>query len=162
MNRRGISPLIATVLIIGFTVALAAVIITWGTRFVQQTQEDVDVSTQIGLACSKLNFDIVRIECVGGGLTGDLLNITINSNSDEDIAGFTFRSTTNTGVLVDTANKALPLSGFNTWEYTWTGGASTNPTRVEAIAHVTVAGVTQVCQAGIEKVETTNVCGFTA
>ena len=30
MNKRGVSPLIATVLIIGFTVALAAMIFTWG------------------------------------------------------------------------------------------------------------------------------------
>jgi len=39
MNPRGISPLIATVLIIGFTVALAAVIITWGSMFIQTTVE---------------------------------------------------------------------------------------------------------------------------
>ena len=29
LNKKGISPLIATVLLIGFTVALAAVVITW-------------------------------------------------------------------------------------------------------------------------------------
>ena len=38
MDKRGISPLIATVLIIGFTVALAAVIITWGGRFILRLQ----------------------------------------------------------------------------------------------------------------------------
>ena len=30
MNKKGISPLIATVLLIGFAVALAAVVMTWG------------------------------------------------------------------------------------------------------------------------------------
>src|SRR3989344_7572774 len=124
MNKRGISPLIATVLIIGFTVALAAVIITWGTRFVQQTQEDVDVSTQIGLACSKLNFDIVDIDCITstGGTApfgGNLDNVTINSNSDETIADFTFRITNADGVQVDTAANAFgqadaTLTGFDT------------------------------------------------
>jgi len=34
MSKRGISPLIATVLIIGFTIALAAIIITWGFSYV--------------------------------------------------------------------------------------------------------------------------------
>ncbi len=53
MDKRGISELIATVLIIGFTVALAAVIIIWGGRFVSETQGDVDRSTTIGLVCSK-------------------------------------------------------------------------------------------------------------
>ena len=61
MNKKGISPLIATVLIIGFTVALAAVIITWGGRFIQQTQDDVDRSTQVGLMCSRLSFEIIRL-----------------------------------------------------------------------------------------------------
>jgi len=34
MNKKGISPLVATVLIIGFTVALAAVIMVWGQDFI--------------------------------------------------------------------------------------------------------------------------------
>lgn len=40
MNKRGISPLIATVLLIGFTVSLAAIIINWGTSFTREIQED--------------------------------------------------------------------------------------------------------------------------
>ena len=36
MSKRGISPLIATVLIVGFTIALAAMIITWGGNFCKE------------------------------------------------------------------------------------------------------------------------------
>ena len=44
MNKKGISPLIATVLILGFTVALAAIIMTWGTDF---TKKILDIFTEV-------------------------------------------------------------------------------------------------------------------
>ena len=37
MNKKAVSPLIATVLIIGFTVALAAIVMTWAGGFMRQT-----------------------------------------------------------------------------------------------------------------------------
>ena len=63
-NKRGISPLIATVLIIGFTIALAALIITWGVSFVtQQTvetgeeaQETLDLVKNSGIKIRKVTF----------------------------------------------------------------------------------------------------------
>ncbi|MEK6826180.1 MAG: archaellin/type IV pilin N-terminal domain-containing protein, partial [Nanoarchaeota archaeon] len=64
-NKRGISPLIATVLIIGFTIALAALIITWGVSFVtQQTvetgeeaQETLDLVKNSGIKIRKVTFN---------------------------------------------------------------------------------------------------------
>lgn len=85
MNKRGISPLIATVLIIGFTVALAAIIITWGGRFVSDIQDDVDVSTRLGLACSKLNFKISDLTCSGTGKC--LIDTVTTCESDGDCTG---------------------------------------------------------------------------
>ena len=40
MDKKGISPLIATILIIGFTIALAAVIISWEQTFTRQIQQE--------------------------------------------------------------------------------------------------------------------------
>ncbi len=40
MNKNGISPLIATVLIIGFTVSLTAIVMVWGRGLVTQTTEE--------------------------------------------------------------------------------------------------------------------------
>ena len=63
MNNKGISPLIATVLIIGFTVALAAMIMTWGTDFIRGTTEDVDRQRQTALLCtSQLEFQLVMTQ----------------------------------------------------------------------------------------------------
>lgn len=61
INKKGISPLIATVLIIGFTVALAAVIMVWGSDFIKGTTDDVAKTTEMQLACTNADFEI--IEC---------------------------------------------------------------------------------------------------
>src|SRR3989344_1221070 len=84
-NKRGISPLIATVLIIGFTVALAAVIITWGTGFVQKTQEDVGKQADLSVACSTLNFDIESISCSGSVGSITLGSVSLSSSTSQKI-----------------------------------------------------------------------------
>ena len=38
-NKKGISPLIATVIIIGLTIVLAALVVTFGTNLVKKTTE---------------------------------------------------------------------------------------------------------------------------
>lgn len=58
-NNKGISPLIATVLLIGFTVALAAIIMTWGTDFIRGTTGRVDEQQENAFLCtSQLDFQI--------------------------------------------------------------------------------------------------------
>ena len=70
-NNRGITPLIATVLLIGFTVALAAIIMTWGTEFIKGTTSDVDKERDTALLCtSQLDFQ-VQVDCVNGKVAID-------------------------------------------------------------------------------------------
>lgn len=63
MNKKAISPLIATVLLIGFAVALAAVVMTWGGGFIRSTTERTETQAGTTLLCATtLNFD-VKVEC---------------------------------------------------------------------------------------------------
>ncbi len=87
--KRGISELISVVLIIGFVVALSAIIITSGSRFVSETQSDVDVTSQASLACSKINFKIKNVFCNNGNLN----SIQILNNADQQIEAFVLRVT---------------------------------------------------------------------
>ncbi len=87
MNKKGISPLIATVLIIGFTIALAVVIMTWGfdffDRLITQGTEDADYQ----LRCTKIDFDIEEAKCGASGLDIRIENV----KSTVDIDGFNVR-----------------------------------------------------------------------
>ena len=62
LKKKGISPLIATVLIIGFTVALAAIIITWATGFTRNIQSGVEETAGVQTACATdVVFDIKSV-----------------------------------------------------------------------------------------------------
>ncbi len=84
LAKKGISPLIATVLLIGFTVALAAVLMTWGLDYIRGTTQQVGSQTEEYLKCSDLSFEITQADCT----TGD---ITVQNNGDTDISGVILR-----------------------------------------------------------------------
>ena len=51
-SKRGISPLIATVLLIAFAVALGAVVMNWGRSYIEATQSQVQEQGQTEIKCS--------------------------------------------------------------------------------------------------------------
>lgn len=81
-NKKGISPLIASILLIGFTVALAAIIMTWGTSFVKKQTEQTETEGSKALDCAKLNLRI------SGGCDG---KIAIDNPQNIAITSLTFR-----------------------------------------------------------------------
>ena len=99
LNKKGISPLIATVLLIGFTVALAAVVIIWGSGFVSRTTVASSEKTAQTLACtSDLNFDIRKVNCDDNGVdAGGVSKITIDNKGSYAIKKIIFRSFDKTG-----------------------------------------------------------------
>jgi len=81
MNKKGISPLIATVLIIGFTVALAAIIITWGSGFVNKLISD-DALGNSDIDCLGIELEITDAVFLPGALgpSGDKLTVHVLRN----------------------------------------------------------------------------------
>lgn len=59
-DKKGISPLIATVLIIGFTIVLAVLVITWISGTVEDVTDDTDCMTEAQQVCldSVSNLDL--------------------------------------------------------------------------------------------------------
>ena len=82
-NKRGVSPLIATVLIIGFTVALAAIIFTWGQSFVRETTEQTAQAASSAIDCANLNFEVRPSSACD--------SVTIVNNGKNPISALTFR-----------------------------------------------------------------------
>jgi len=87
-NKKAISPLIATVLIIGFTIVLAAVVIQWGGQLVAKIQGQTDITSDVSLKCSGLSN-----LAYSGSVTKDttIINAVIDNKNDQDIEGFIFR-----------------------------------------------------------------------
>ncbi|MBU0461387.1 MAG: hypothetical protein KJ574_02245 [Nanoarchaeota archaeon] len=64
-NKRGVSPLIATVLLIAFAVALGAVVMNWGRGYVEDMQDNAKTSSDTAVICtSDIHPEIVQIDKV--------------------------------------------------------------------------------------------------
>ncbi|MBU3940815.1 MAG: hypothetical protein KKH88_02745 [Nanoarchaeota archaeon] len=79
MNKRGLSPLIATVLIIAFTVVLASLLIVWVRGINNEFMGGSLCEYGANVKCTNINFKIVRVESFDNNIT-----VTLFSNSNAD------------------------------------------------------------------------------
>ena len=87
MKKRGISPLIATVLLIGFTIVLAAAIFQWGGSLVEKLKAQSEEKALTKITCvSDVNIDIKQA-C---NLISSAL-ITIDNKGNINVKGLTVR-----------------------------------------------------------------------
>ena len=116
LKKRGISPLIATILIIGFTVALAAVIMTWGQSFTKSITEGTEASTEEQLVCAQdVTFDISDacygpVGCVPGVDCNEVTMFTSN-NGNKQIESLKVRLFTSAN-SVQVVDVVLPLATY--------------------------------------------------
>lgn len=108
MNKKAISPLIATVLLIGFVVALAVLVTNWGLNYVKETTERTEKTTQSALDCiNKLDFDITEVACDTG-------KVTIDNKGDANIMNITFR-VHKIGDIIPTVYPGVPSFGVKNY-----------------------------------------------
>ncbi len=173
LNKKGISPLIATVLLIGFTVALAGVVITWGGGFVKNITSGTEERTAQNLACAgDLNFEISKYSC------GDLANnikstITVNNKGSVPLTKVAIRffdSEDNPKNPVNTNAKTVvgPVGAFEVKQFdllvdndnqdTMLESMPDKTKRVEAIATINVEGQEITCGDAVRKKEQAPEC----
>lgn len=62
MNTRGLSPLIATVLLIAFSVALGAVVMSYGENYVENQAAFVNKGTEVAAsACDSISLHVITV-----------------------------------------------------------------------------------------------------
>ena len=84
MNKRGISPLIATVLIIGFTIVLATLVLQWSGDLFKDVQSDTAETSEFKIACAS---KLVGLK-VSANREGNNINIMVDNKNDfEDLLG---------------------------------------------------------------------------
>ena len=135
-SKRGISPLIATVLLIGFTVALAAVVITWGSGFVNKVTTGTDESTSKTVSCTTdLNFQIRKVSCPD--------KILIDNKGEVPIESLNLRFLKDNG---DIAGNSVDVAGVDKSELkTIQTQIPLGTNKIEALATVKINGQNVVC-----------------
>jgi len=110
MQKRGSFTLIATVLVIGFTGAIAAIEMTWGGSFMAKTTEETEVASRtIVKCCSGLDSNIVRTDVQNN-------RIKPENNGKVDIKRRIFRIHKPTGITTEGINEepnAFEIKSFS-------------------------------------------------
>lgn len=139
INKQGISPLIATVLIIGFTVALAAIIINWGTSFTRNIQEGTESTTDLQIACAQdVIYSVREGTCYTGTTTGTL-TLQVSNDGTIDIDNFIVRVSDSNGNTKQTTASGLLAFDANKLSAAY-DSLTSNPYSVELIPLITLGG----------------------
>ena len=106
--KKGVSPLIATVLIIGFAVGLAAIIITFSSKYVEKVSEEVEEEAEIKITCTQRIDLNVKYACI----SGDHVNALIENTGSAPINSFIFRVIGSAGKATVSEDVGLETGGI--------------------------------------------------
>jgi flagellin-like protein len=101
MNKKAVSPLIATVLLIAFTVALGAIVMNWGESFVRKTQDTASSASEGKIECTMaVDFEVMNSQYTENStsISDDQggLSLLVRNGGDEKISQFVAQVFTNT------------------------------------------------------------------
>ena len=90
INKKGVSPLIATVLLISLVIILIVTIVFWVKGFVNERISKEGALADAELKCTEINLDIkdIRVDSADGIVK---LMVTLQNAGSEDIAGIIFK-----------------------------------------------------------------------
>jgi flagellin-like protein len=148
-GKKGISPLVATVLIIGFTVALAMIIIAW-MAFIRDVQETTETSAVTQIICA--NDVMFKITNVCETATDGTYKVTIQNDGTKKIESFNARFFE---AADDVAQQSITFGGDGIPAF-WIESDSTvasgqaDTIMVEAVPTVTINNQAVTCPSNVE------------
>ncbi len=60
-TRRGLTPLVATILLVAFSVGLGALVMSWGEEYIEEKAEFVQGTAEVKSGCDAAKIEIIRI-----------------------------------------------------------------------------------------------------
>lgn len=156
-SKKGVSPLIATVLLIAFAVALGSVVMNWGLNLElgKSTDKCRDVEIKIR------NIDVAEV-CFGGFGTNGYINFIIDNVGLVDISGLAIWIVGDKGTrLFDLENIMLnkgSLYDKKDKEVSYNFDMFGNIKQVQFIPKIKVEQTTEICPKNAVKAEKIGIC----
>jgi flagellin-like protein len=160
-NKRGISPLIAGVLLIAFTIALGAIIMTWARNFVEDQTDEVNSEAAQQMSCAMdVDIEFVRINdqfqvC---NSTDVDVHLTVSNVGKEDIQGLKIQVGYDTGAVENFEDMTVTTVG-NAHQYSvvLTASPTEGITYVSAMPYLDVPGTSDHRLCSEKKIEVTEI-----
>ena len=148
MNKRAVSPLIATVLLIAFAVALGAVVMNWGKTYVEEQAEHAGSKSNAEIKCQvDIDLGVKEIRgvprlCYNSGVGNASVEVMLENRGTEEISGIrVLMIGTNEEVYsVDLNSSVLEPGGVRKFDQTYDYGTIGDLDLVEFIPRITVEG----------------------
>jgi flagellin-like protein len=110
MDKRGVSPLVATILLIALSVALGAAVMSWGEDYIEEKAEFVQGVQETITTCDVVAFSVIRVGGVQQFCQEDgLIKGLIDNGPDADIQDFHARVVAENGLYVEESVLQQPL-----------------------------------------------------
>ena len=103
--RKGISPLVAVILLIAFTLVVAGVVASWATTFAQSQRREIQF-------CTDARLLIYRADYVGG--SNGTLSLQILNNGKADLTVFALLTYNNGSVFKDSSQANISKEQIGT------------------------------------------------
>ncbi|MDD3264074.1 MAG: BspA family leucine-rich repeat surface protein [Candidatus Nanoarchaeia archaeon] len=116
MFKKGVSPLIATVLLIAFVVAIGAVVMNWGTGYIKSEQEKATSTSDVRLTCAtNVNLKLMKVSnlkdyCYDNS-TGSVTISARLSKGEKDLKGIRVNVISNS--ISETKDYSREISNLN-------------------------------------------------
>ncbi|MBI2507333.1 hypothetical protein HYV89_00075 [Candidatus Woesearchaeota archaeon] len=121
VNKKGISALVATVLLTVFVISLGLVVINWSSKLIGEGIEKSESKIGSSLECADVN---IKIESKPG--KDSTIIIKNNNENDMELKGFITRFFMNDNVVVDYANKDSEIKAFGAKEFDFSNHQTKN------------------------------------
>lgn len=133
--------MIAVVLIIGFTVAIAAIIMTWGTGFIRGVQKETEEAAEkeLTLAVEAL------LDVSDAKLFGDKVRLTIENTGSQEIESIKVRVYGSDGIDTVNIGEGLEAYGVEMFEVPFDYSKTGTVEKVEALPVINYGGEMVVC-----------------
>jgi len=115
ISRKGVSPLVATTMLVGFTVAVIGLVIVWSRGFIEERAAKEEALANTKLDCENIVFSVEDAYQQGGNL-----NLNIKNQASQTIDAFVLRIKGTTGSVE--ATEQFPAGGIKGLETQKLGG----------------------------------------
>ncbi len=144
-NKKGISPLIATVLLIAFAVALGAVVMNWGRSYVEETARQSGITSDTKVTCAQqvrleIALDSSRRPMICYDENDRNIRLTVINRGGVDLQGFLFNVLGEDGIFDQDFDEVLERSRLKRFTLDYDVGEFGDIEFVQIVPKVRVSG----------------------
>jgi len=113
-NKKGVSPLFATVLLIAFSVALGAVVMSWGESYIEEKAEFAQGVQEVSRGCDNVYFSILSVNAMPQVCrSGDTIEVFLDNGPNANLLNIQAKviGTDDVAVVDNILTKPLPKAG---------------------------------------------------